>query len=139
MTRSQLARILLYFSLCLSCLWAAELPARAIDVGTPDLECGDYRVSGRLRQNSVGQFVLIVRDGSTSAHELVVLGGDVRGKLRALNAGVALDVYVPRPIRSNQSPFVFAQGSLTPSVAFHEAPRLLRSAECGLKDRLRPG
>jgi hypothetical protein len=131
MTRSTLAKTLLFFSLI------DGARALAADSAVPRLECGDYRVSGVLRQNSLGQFVLVVREGTTAAHELILLGGDVAGKLRALNSGVALDVYVPRLIRSNASPFVFAQGGLTPSSGLDEAPKLLKPAACGLKDRFR--
>lgn len=75
----------------------------------PDLECGDYWGQGNLRLNNQGEYVLTFNESSSSPSEVITLGGAIKEKHEKLGAKVAVEFYVPRPIKSNQQPYVFFQ------------------------------
>jgi hypothetical protein len=105
---------------------------------TPHLDCGFYRASGVLQQNSQGDLVLSGRKNTMAPYELVLLGGNLASLLERLNTQVTIRFYVPKPIRSSSDPSVFLQeieSGLDPHSSV--GPVLVKKSQCGDFGQLR--
>ena len=67
----------------------------------PHFKCGEYLVQGKLIFSRSGDFLLRIRDSSSSPFELILLGGDIEKKLSLSNTNVVVKVLVENEIKSN--------------------------------------
>jgi hypothetical protein len=72
----------------------------------PKLDCGEYLIQGKLTQNQNGDFLVRIRESSSSPFEFLVLGGDFDQKLEHLDSVVTIRAKVFKKIESNNQPFV---------------------------------
>lgn len=129
MIRSNIVKTLLSISFFVcSIICAAEWSV------LPNYDCGTYKVSGYFSKNAGQNFIITVRQGSSSPYELIVLGGEIPEKLDRANTEVNLLVYVPAPIKSNNKPLVFFQKFLDNNHKVNEF-ELVAKEKCGLKDK----
>ena len=73
------------------------------------LECGHYLGRGFLDRNAQGHTLLVLQKGSASPVELILLGGDLKGRMERIGTEAVLDFYIPRKIASNHELFVFVK------------------------------
>ena len=97
----------------------------------PQLDCGNYLVKGRFQWTEAGDFILRIRDKTTSPFELIVLGGNAEQKLEHSGSLLQAEVRVERKITSNNRPFVkLVQFSPAISLKDNEDYRLLKKSSC---------
>jgi hypothetical protein len=95
----------------------------------PHFECGEYLVHGLLLLNGRHQFVLQIRDKSSSPYELLLGGGEVQSLLENQGTHVELKILVTKPIHDNKRALVVLE-SLTGTATFDGEKRKLRAAPC---------
>lgn len=73
----------------------------------PKMECGVYQASGKLRRSKQGDFVLIVREGTSSPWEFILNGGEPKEKFLRNRTKVSVEFYVPIAFSTPEHPMVF--------------------------------
>lgn len=131
---SWLARILLLISAILAGATAKAAESKAGDFQLmPHLECGLYRVEGLLRAAGDDGYRLVQRNGSSSPLEYILLGGDLDAVETHAGRPVNVEVYVPRPIRDNNKPFLFLRKFLELRSIAEEKTEKIGNEACGHK------
>ncbi len=118
--------------LCLINLVFAFGAAAAVRQTTlPKLECGFYKASGKVLQNSAGQFLLTMNPDSDSPAEFLILGGDFDSRFDRIGTRTTAEFYVPQPIETNEAPFVFLQQFGALPETRDDGVELLKKHRCG--------
>ncbi|MBK7845539.1 MAG: hypothetical protein IPJ71_17985 [Bdellovibrionales bacterium] len=103
---------------------------------SPSFDCGIYLLNGNLRTSENGLHVLVMREKSPSAFEVVLLGGEMKDVLDREGAHVGAKVYFPRPVRSSRNPIAYLQGFVQGD-SQQQNPIVLSQEPCGQKSKLK--
>lgn len=102
----------------------------------PSFDCGIYLLNGKLRRSENGLHVLVMREKSPSAFDIVLLGGEIEGVLDRNGAHVGAKVYFPQPVTSGRNRIAYLQ-EFVQGDSGQQNPIVLSQEPCGQRSKLR--
>jgi hypothetical protein len=94
-----------------------------------------YLLNGKLKTSENGLHVLVMREKSPSAYDIVLLGGEIKDVLDREGAHVGAKVYFPQPVRNSRNSFAYLQGFIQGD-SQQQNPIVLSQEPCGQRSKL---
>lgn len=117
-------------ALLISIFLLAPLKAFSYSI-LPDFDCGSYLVRGTLGLNNRGSFTIKIQANTSSPYELILLGGDFDQLRSLIGLPVTAEIYVFKPVKSNNDPVVVFQKWGADLLSAEDPVFKVREGRCG--------